>query len=63
MNSSARSGYSEAGGLYALGLIYANHGAAINDYLLCRLKDEPNGVSYKWSCAKKYCFTLLFLTL
>ena len=28
------SGYAEGGGLYALGLIYANHGQDINEYLL-----------------------------
>ncbi|XKL67270.1 hypothetical protein PGB90_010690 [Kerria lacca] len=38
------SGYSEGGGLYALGLIHANHGAVINDYLLGQLKDAQNEV-------------------
>lgn len=33
------SGYSEGGGLYALGLIHANHGANILDYLLQQLRD------------------------
>ena len=28
------SGYAEGGGLYALGLIHANHGAEIIEYLL-----------------------------
>lgn len=37
-------GYSEGGGLYALGLIHANHGAAITDYLLGQLKDAQNEV-------------------
>uniref|UniRef100_A0A1B0AGP8 26S proteasome non-ATPase regulatory subunit 1 n=1 Tax=Glossina pallidipes TaxID=7398 RepID=A0A1B0AGP8_GLOPL len=36
------SGYSEGGGLYALGLIHANHGANIIDYLLQQLKDAQN---------------------
>uniref|UniRef100_D3TNJ0 26S proteasome non-ATPase regulatory subunit 1 n=1 Tax=Glossina morsitans morsitans TaxID=37546 RepID=D3TNJ0_GLOMM len=36
------SGYSEGGGLYALGLIHANHGANIIDYLLQHLKDAQN---------------------
>ncbi|XP_030747913.1 26S proteasome non-ATPase regulatory subunit 1 [Sitophilus oryzae] len=36
------SGYSEGGGLYALGLIHANHGANIIDYLLGQLKDAQN---------------------
>ncbi|CAG0919675.1 unnamed protein product [Notodromas monacha] len=31
--SASASGYSEGGGLYALGLIHANHGAAITKYL------------------------------
>lgn len=30
------------GGLYALGLIHANHGSAIIDYLLKQLKDTTN---------------------
>ncbi|GAB6018898.1 26S proteasome non-ATPase regulatory subunit 1 [Chamberlinius hualienensis] len=36
------SGYSEGGGLYALGLIHANHGGAITEYLLNKLKDATN---------------------
>lgn len=36
------SGYSEGGGLYALGLIHANHGANITDYLLQQLKYAKN---------------------
>jgi len=47
-NSSGSSGYSEGGGLYALGLIHANHGAAINDYLLGQLKDAHNEVNKKY---------------
>lgn len=39
------SGYSEGGGLYALGLIHANHGANIIDYLLQQLKDAQNEVN------------------
>ncbi|KAK7582106.1 hypothetical protein V9T40_013551 [Parthenolecanium corni] len=42
--SGPTSGYSEGGGLYALGLIHANHGAAINDYLLGQLKEAQNEV-------------------
>lgn len=38
------SGYSEGGGLYALGLIHANHGANIIDYLLQQLRDTQNEV-------------------
>jgi 26S proteasome regulatory subunit N2 len=33
------SGYAEGGGLYALGLIHANHGGEITEYLLGQLKD------------------------
>lgn len=36
------SGYSEGGGLYALGLIHANHGANIIEYLLNSVKDAQN---------------------
>lgn len=36
------SGYSEGGGLYALGLIHANHGANIIEYLMTQLKDAQN---------------------
>lgn len=34
--------YSEGGGLFALGLIHANHGGTITDYLLSQLKDATN---------------------
>lgn len=40
--SGPSSGYSEGGGLYALGLIHANHGVNITDYLLQQLKDAQN---------------------
>jgi len=33
------SGYAEGGGLYALGLIHANHGGEITEYLLNQVKD------------------------
>ena len=33
------SGYAEGGGLYALGLIHANHGGDITEYLLGQVKD------------------------
>lgn len=49
------SGYSEGGGLYALGLIHANHGANIIDYLLTQLKDAQNEVTF---CSK---FIILIL--
>jgi 26S proteasome regulatory subunit N2 len=38
----ATAGYSEGGALYALGLIHANHGAGIIDYLMQQLKDASN---------------------
>lgn len=38
------SGYTEGGGLYALGLIHANHGASITEYLLNQLKDASSEV-------------------
>ena len=34
------SGYAEGGGLYALGLIHANHGGEITEYLLGRFGAE-----------------------
>lgn len=40
--SGPSSGYSEGGGLYALGLIHANHGANIIEYLMNQLKDAQN---------------------
>lgn len=44
------SGYSEGGGLYALGLIHANHGANIVDYLLAQLKDAQNEMVRHGGC-------------
>uniref|UniRef100_A0A8D8S6N1 26S proteasome non-ATPase regulatory subunit 1 n=1 Tax=Cacopsylla melanoneura TaxID=428564 RepID=A0A8D8S6N1_9HEMI len=44
------SGYYEGGGLYALGLIHANHGAVINDYLLGQLKDATNEMVKHGGC-------------
>ncbi|PSN54390.1 26S proteasome non-ATPase regulatory subunit 1 [Blattella germanica] len=44
------SGYSEGGGLYALGLIHANHGAVITDYLLGQLKDAQNEMVRHGGC-------------
>lgn len=37
--------YSEGGGLYALGLIHANHGGNIIEYLLGQLKEATDEVS------------------
>merc|ERR1719244_1430940 len=36
------SGYAEGGGLYALGLIHANHGGDITEYLLGQVKDATS---------------------
>ena len=38
-------GYVESGSLYALGLIHANHGANIIDYLLSQTRDTSSDVS------------------
>lgn len=39
-------GYAESGSLYALGLIHANHGANIIEYLLNQTKDATSDVSW-----------------
>ncbi|RZF43697.1 hypothetical protein LSTR_LSTR010779 [Laodelphax striatellus] len=44
------SGFSEGGGLYALGLIHANHGTAIIDYLLSQLKEAQNEMVRHGGC-------------
>ena len=41
-DSGNSSGYAEGGALYALGLIHANHGAEITEYLLDQLKEGGN---------------------
>jgi len=38
-SSGTSSGYAEGGGLYALGLIHANHGGEITEYLLGQVKE------------------------
>ena len=38
-SSGTSSGYAEGGGLYALGLIHANHGGDITEYLFGQVKD------------------------
>ncbi|XP_061431023.1 26S proteasome non-ATPase regulatory subunit 1-like [Lethenteron reissneri] len=48
-DSSPGSAYQEGGGLYALGLIHANHGGEITEYLLNQLKNANSDVS---SCPK-----------
>lgn len=49
-DSGSSAGYSEGGGLYALGLIHANHGTAIIDYLLNQLKEASNEVVRHGGC-------------
>lgn len=44
------SGYSEGGGLYALGLIHANHGGAITEYLLSQMKEASNEMVRHGGC-------------
>lgn len=46
-DTSPGSAYQECGGLYALGLIHANHGGDIIDYLLNQLKNASNDVSVR----------------
>ncbi|GBN73970.1 26S proteasome non-ATPase regulatory subunit 1 [Araneus ventricosus] len=49
-DSGSSAGYTEGGGLYALGLIHANHGVAIIDYLLNQLKEATNEVVRHGGC-------------
>lgn len=44
------SSYSEGGGLYALGLIHANHGGEITDYLLNQLKEASTDMVRHGGC-------------
>lgn len=48
-DTSPGSAYQEGGGLYALGLIHANHGGDIIDYLLNQLKNASNDVRTEFS--------------
>lgn len=41
-DSTGNSPFAEGGGLYALGLIHANHGGDIIDYLIHQLRSNPN---------------------
>jgi len=41
-DSVSGSGYAEGGGLFALGLIHANHGGEITDYLIGQVRDGAN---------------------
>ena len=49
-DSGPGTGYTEGGGLYALGLIHANHGTGITDYLLNQLKDAQNEATRHGGC-------------
>jgi len=44
------SSYSEGGGLFALGLIHANHGGEITDYLLSQVKDATTDMVRHGGC-------------
>ncbi|XP_077988315.1 26S proteasome non-ATPase regulatory subunit 1-like [Glandiceps talaboti] len=44
------SAYQEGGGLYALGLIHANHGGEITDYLLNQLKEASSDMIRHGAC-------------
>lgn len=56
-DTTAGSAYSEGGGLYALGLIHANHGGEITEYLLGQLKDASTDVSV---CGHLKCAGLVY---
>ncbi|KAK7090850.1 26S proteasome non-ATPase regulatory subunit 1-like [Littorina saxatilis] len=49
-DTTAGSAYSEGGGLYALGLIHANHGGEITEYLLGQLKDASTDMVRHGGC-------------
>uniref|UniRef100_A0A8C4RSB6 26S proteasome non-ATPase regulatory subunit 1 n=1 Tax=Erpetoichthys calabaricus TaxID=27687 RepID=A0A8C4RSB6_ERPCA len=49
-DTSPGSAYQEGGGLYALGLIHANHGGDIIDYLLSQLKNASNDIVRHGGC-------------
>ncbi|CAH1781068.1 unnamed protein product [Owenia fusiformis] len=49
-DTSPGSAYSEGGGLYALGLIHANHGGSITEYLLNQLKDASSDMVRHGGC-------------
>ncbi|CAH2276885.1 26S proteasome non-ATPase regulatory subunit 1 [Pelobates cultripes] len=49
-DTSPGSAYQEGGGLYALGLIHANHGGDIIDYLLNQLKNAINDIVRHGGC-------------
>lgn len=49
-DSSPGSAYSEGGGLFALGLIHANHGGNITDYLLNQVKEATSDMVRHGGC-------------
>ncbi|XP_074657663.1 26S proteasome non-ATPase regulatory subunit 1-like [Tubulanus polymorphus] len=49
-DSAGGSAYSEGGGLYALGMIHANHGGEITEYLLNQLKDASSEMVRHGGC-------------
>ncbi|KAH3809770.1 hypothetical protein DPMN_138149, partial [Dreissena polymorpha] len=49
-DNSPGSAYSEGGGLYALGLIHANHGRNITDYLLNQVKEASSDMVRHGGC-------------
>lgn len=49
-DSSPGSAFAEGGGLYALGLIHANHGRNITDYLLNQVKDATSDIVRHGGC-------------
>ena len=55
-DTSPGSAYQEGGGLYALGLIHANHGGDIIDYLLNQLKNASNDVCTGFSNEPLFCW-------
>lgn len=55
-DTSPGSAYQEGGGLYALGLIHANHGGDIIDYLLNQLKNASNDVCTGLSSEPLFCW-------
>lgn len=58
-DTSPGSAYQEGGGLYALGLIHANHGGDIIDYLLSQLKNASNDVSFFFLKGMLFCANLI----
>lgn len=49
-DNSPGSAFAEGGGLYALGLIHANHGGNITDYLLNQVKDATSDIVRHGGC-------------